>query len=312
LALRNFDETGADRFRFGFVGGSDNHSARPGTGYKEFARSAQTEARFDQIPGVLLPPYKKPAPAVRSVPIMEAPASPFIAWNFERAASWFMSGGLVAVHSASRQRQDIWDALVEQQVYATSGPRILLWFSLESGAGELPMGAEVTQTTAPVFKVQALGSFEQAPGCPDFATDALTSERVEALCNGECFNPTSTRRPITRIEVVRIRPQVTPTENIATLVDDPWKVLECPGTAAGCSVEFTDEDFTSNQRDSIYYVRAIEATSMAIGAQPYVCERDSAGNCTSIGSMCAGVDGDCLAPTEERAWSSPIYVNYRL
>ena len=34
------------RIRFGFIAASDNHSARPGTGYKESARSEFTEARF--------------------------------------------------------------------------------------------------------------------------------------------------------------------------------------------------------------------------------------------------------------------------
>ena len=39
LAISNFDDPAAPRrFRFGFIASSDNHSARPGTGYKEFAR----------------------------------------------------------------------------------------------------------------------------------------------------------------------------------------------------------------------------------------------------------------------------------
>ncbi|MEO1912881.1 MAG: hypothetical protein ABGW98_03430, partial [Myxococcales bacterium] len=38
------DDSG--RFRFGMIAASDNHSARPGTGYKAVARSEFTEARF--------------------------------------------------------------------------------------------------------------------------------------------------------------------------------------------------------------------------------------------------------------------------
>jgi hypothetical protein len=38
LAIQNFDDPeNPARFRFGFLASSDNHSARPGTGYKQFA-----------------------------------------------------------------------------------------------------------------------------------------------------------------------------------------------------------------------------------------------------------------------------------
>lgn len=301
----------ATGFKFGFIASSDNHSARPGTGYKEFARDAQTEARFDALPDVQLPPFRPAKPAVKSIPIMEAPASPFVSWNFERAGSWFLSGGLVAVHASSRQRGDIWDALQRQEVYATSGPRILLWFNLESEAGQLPMGSDVTTGETPKFIVKALGSFEQQPGCPTFTGDALTRDRVQQLCNGECYNPSEVRRPITRIEVVRIRPRIEPNESIASLVEDPWKVIECPTDQYGCEVEFTDPDFPLTGRDSVYYVRALEAPSLAVGAEPYMCDRDSAGNCTNLRDMCADDSDDCLAPTEERAWSSPIYLTHQ-
>lgn len=44
LAISNFDDPGElKRFRFGFIGSSDNHSARPGTGYKEYDRRQMTE-----------------------------------------------------------------------------------------------------------------------------------------------------------------------------------------------------------------------------------------------------------------------------
>jgi hypothetical protein len=68
---------------------------------------------------------------------------------------------------------------------------------------------------------------------------------------------------------------------------------------------FTDPDFLSGSRDVLYYVRAIEEPSAAIGADPLRCERDAQGSCTRS-VPCS--DPDCLSPTEERAWSSPIFV----
>ncbi|MBD3647770.1 MAG: hypothetical protein HUJ31_10035, partial [Pseudomonadales bacterium] len=113
-------------------------------------------------------------------------------------------------------------------------------------------------------------------------------------------------------EVVLIRPQRFPGENIATLIEDPWKVLPCPAEGQGCNVEFSDPEFVTDARDAVYYVRAIESPSLAIGAQPITCKRDDAGNCLELTDSCASrpADDDCLSMTEERAWSSPIFVNY--
>ena len=45
MALTNFDDPkNPRRFRFGFMASSDNHSARPGTGYKEYSRRGMTES----------------------------------------------------------------------------------------------------------------------------------------------------------------------------------------------------------------------------------------------------------------------------
>ena len=48
------------------------------------------------------------------------------------------------------------------------------------------------------------------------------------MCRGECYNPGDTRKLITRIEVIRILPQGSPGEDIAKLIEDPYKTFPLP------------------------------------------------------------------------------------
>ena len=164
---------------------------------------------------------------------------------------------------------------------------------------------------APRFEVRAVGSLEQRSGCPTFALEAASADRLERLCRGECYYPSDTRRLITRIEVVRIRPQISRAESVIGLVEDPWRVYACGSDPAGCRVEFSDREFAAAGRDALYYVRAIEEPSQAVNAGSLRCERDARGECIQT-HPCLGLSetDDCLAPTEERAWSSPLFVNY--
>jgi hypothetical protein len=300
------------RFRFGFIAASDNHSARPGTGYKEVSRREFTEARFGYFTDtpIALLPEEEPAPRSRAFEpgLIEAPLGAFEA---ERQASFFLNGGLAAVHASGRDRHAIWDAMQRREVYGTSGPRILLWFDLINAPGgrPMPMGSEVVLGEAPIFQVRAAGSFEQKPGCPADAASQLGEERLARLCQGECYHPSDARRPITRIEVVRVRSQLNADESVTPLVEDPWKVIECPADGQGCQTAFTDASFGAEGRDASYYVRAVEATSPAVQANPLGCEYDENGRCARV-NPCFGRpwDDECLADTEERAWSSPIYV----
>jgi hypothetical protein len=317
LAITSFDNPAKPRrFRFGFIGSSDNHSARPGTGYKEFARRSTTEAigaKNETWRTRIFGEPEKPAPTSRSVD--EVPnEQAFQMFDLERQASFFMTGGLVAVHSPGRDRDSIWEALKQREVYATSGERILLWFDLVNGPNGrlIPMGGQAQLASPPRFRVRAAGSFEQKPGCPDYATQALGKDRLELLCRNECYNPSDQRRLITRIEVVRVRPQVRPHEPVRELIEDPWRRFDCPADRAGCTVEFEDPSFLLNGRPAVYYVRAIQEPTPAVNAGGLRCERDAEGNCTKV-HICHGdyrtpFDDDCLTPNEERAWSSPIYL----
>ena len=175
------------------------------------------------------------------------------------------------------------------------------------------MGGEVDLAAAPIFQVRAVGSFEQKPGCSDGSVNALGPENLERLCRGECHNPSDRRRLITRIEVVRIRPQTTPGEEVRPLIEDPWRVFDCEADPAGCAVTFTDPDFAGSERDALYYVRAIEAPIPVVNAGLLRCETDAAGRCLSV-DPCMGdepASDDCLAEDEQRAWSSPIFVGWR-
>jgi hypothetical protein len=319
LALSDFtDKENPQRFKFGFIGSSDNHGARPGTGYKEIDRLYNTEAN-----GFNDPLYEKMSDLRRPKGELEPSYVDLgntslnsimdlnIATDAERQSAYFMSGGLVAAHSTSRKRESIWDALERKEVYATSGPRILLWFDAETQSESLSMGSEVSSNQSPVFTVKAAGSLKQKPGCPDYSNNGLTKDRLEKICNSECYNPSNERRLITRIEVIRILPQQYENEPIEGLVEDVWKTFPCNSTS--CQISFADEQFSVSQRDAVYYVRAIEEPSLKLSADPLGCEFDENGKCIKTQICRVGVHenrGECLAPAENRAWSSPIYVNY--
>lgn len=315
LALTNFAE-GKRRFRFGFIASSDNHTARPGTGYKEFARRMMTEAagardaRWRQR--ILRP--REPQPESQPFDPRGSGLQPFQILDFERQASFFMTGGLVAVHAEGRDRDAVWRALKRREVYATSGERILLWFDLlNAPGGSAPMGAEVVMNEPPRFRVRAVGSFKQKPGCPEVSLNALSPERLQRLCRGECYNPSDERHRITEIHVVRIRPQESPDEPIAQLIEDPWRRFACPNSTAGCEAEFEDPDFVPAQREFIYYVRAIQEPTLAVNAGGLRCKFDESGQCVQVdpcyGDYRTPYDEDCLWPNQERAWSSPIYLH---
>ena len=303
----NNNRANPNRARMGFIGSSDNHTARAGSGYKEFARHYMTDTKDKPA---------KPA-AVVAEPAAESIAAKEISILAgldakDRSSAFYFSGGLVAVHSQGRDRQAIWDALQRREVYGPSGPRIGLWFDLVDRQGELhPMGSELWSVGNPKFRVRAQGSFVQQPGCPEHSAATMGAERIEHLCRGECYNPGDARHGIERIEVVRILPQFPDRQDTAELIQDPWRSFDCePGTEF-CEVEFEDREFGSMGREVVYYVRAVQQATATVNGDPFRCDYDAEGNCIKT-NYCLGVaeEDDCLSDAAHRAWSSPIFVQF--
>ena len=301
LAISNFDQSGEvpKRYNFGFIASTDDHTARPGTGYKQYERRKMTFAT-----GVKSKmweyQYKSEDPNFPEIPkITPGESQP----DSERVSSFVYPGGILAVHSDGRGKDAIWTALKNKNVYGTSGPRILLWFDLiNSPEGKAPMGSEIIMSQNPRFVVRAAGSFKQDQGCSDESVDALSSDRLEYLCAGECYNPTNERHILNQIEIIKITPQSYAGESVKPLIQDPWMIIPCNGRAE-CIVEFEDQNFS---RDSVYYVRAIQEATPAINGSS-LSDREKFKLCK--GSFRTDLNDDCLSLANERAWSSPIYVN---
>jgi hypothetical protein len=311
LSRGNFDDPQEPRHTtLGFIASSDNHAARPGTGYKEYARRKMTEARGASTEEWQSVIFGDPAKSSRSVEL--SPASvlakpPFRRVWLERQASFFLTGGLVAVHAKERTRDAIWQALFDREVYGTSGDRILLWFDLvNAGEERVPMGSQLDFEGTPKFRVRAAGAFAQLPGCPDEVTQALGAERVERICAGECYRPSDERRRITRIEIVRIGRQMKESEAVDELIEDPWLTIPCPPDAEVCEVEFEDPWYSSADREVLYYARAIQEPTPAVNAGGLRCDGGECEPC--YGDYRLPFDEDCLSLDQERAWSSPIYL----
>jgi uncharacterized protein DUF3604 len=319
LALESASERDARgdplRFRFGLIGSSDTHSARAGSGYKQFARKGMTDARgfrserAERWLRTLSGGGSRDPGQALSTPRSEAGFRGLL--DVERGASFLYPGGLVAVHATGRDRRNIWDALVRREVYATSGPRILLWFDLLNGPdGRAPMGSAVVQRAAPRFEVRAIGSFVQKPGCPDATRAALSPERLERLCLGECYHPSDQREPIEAIEIVRIRPG-RDAGDLAARIEDPWLHVPCAPDPAGCTIQFEDEEFGSGDR--VYYARALQRPTPAVNGANLRTRFDADGNAIGVAPCFGGwrtpPDDDCLAPVSERAWSSPLFLD---
>lgn len=296
-------EKDGKRFRPGFIGSSDNHSSRPGTGYKEISRHVMTDTKDSGIALAASDSSKDQPKDPNFLDLMDLE---------DTSNAFYFTGGLVAVHSADRSRDAIWQALQERRVYGTSGPRIQLWFDkLNDDGSESAMGSQLVASNNPRFRVKAVGSLRQKSGCPDYTQAALGSERIASLCRNECFNPSDSVHSIQRIEIVRIVVG-DKVDDLTQRIEDPWRTIACDASKTVCQADIVDDEYLTEGREVAYYARAVQEATPTIQGDPFSCQLDAQGQCVT--NYCAGVDKseDCLSLAQHRAWSSPIYLLPRL
>lgn len=321
LALRNFDDPeNTVGFNWGFIGSTDTHTSRAGHGFKQVGRVFATEANGPKShfwESLLLPNDGEYAASSRTQEQFDASALKLRAKQVERVGSFLYLGGLAAVHVDERSREGIWQGMKNKRVYGTSGHKILLWFDMldENQSLSAPMGSSVSSKNNPTFKVTAVGSSIQAEGCPDYVKDSLDKYKLEKMSLGECYNPTENRYNIDRIEITRIKPQAYKDEPVDGLIEDQWKVFQCPTDSPKCEIIFTDDEFENESRDTLYYARIIERAIPMINAGTARTKFNDKGEAVSVdlcyGSYQTETSDDCLSQAGHRAWSSPIYVNYK-
>ena len=277
---------GLNPLAFGLIGSTDTHNSNPG----------DTE-EWDWVGKVAA----ASSPAIRR--ITEWPDRK----AFESTLQFHTSGGLAAVWAQENTRDAIFSSLQRREAYATSGTRIALRFFAGWGfdegitsspdaialatAGGVPMGSKLhaaDQAESPTFFVWAGADLMSAPlqriqivkGWID--ESGATHERVRDIkcSDGLLVDPATGRCPDNGASV-DIGDCSTPGNTGAAQLITAWK----------------DPEYHSDQ-NAFYYVRALQNPTC----------RWSTYDALRLGQA---PPSHVPASIQERAWSSPIWVQHR-
>ena len=284
IGMQLDQELGFNPLAFGFVAATDGHNANPGDSEEWDFRGKVGAAS---------------SPALRRLRTRDnTPPHSQILMDHG-------SGGLAAVWAEENTRNAIFSAMKRREVYATSGPRIVLRFFAGWGFndaiieksdpvaiasdGGVPMGSFLRpkdkQEESPTFFVWAGADWMSAPlqriqiikGWID--TEDKTHELVrDVICaNNVAVDPKTGRCP----------------DNGAT-VDISSCELNGDG-AEELMITWRDENFDASQ-DAFYYVRAIQNPTC---------------RWSTYDAIRLGFQPDLRVPNaiQERAWSSPIWID---
>jgi hypothetical protein len=160
--LKHEQKLGVNPFKFGMVGGTDNHVSLSTT---------REENYFGKLPSLLPGPER-----TKEAMVMKADGSPAV-------SSWQTSAsGLTGVWAHENTRESLFDAMARKEVYATTGTRISVrvfagWdfqpqeverpdFARQGYARGVPMGSDLTEAPAgggaPTFMIRAMRDLDGA------------------------------------------------------------------------------------------------------------------------------------------------------
>ena len=244
--LRQEAKLGANPYKFGMVGSTDNHTALP-TSREEnnFSKAHIAEPSKHRYEDVLI----QGATPELSLELVDVGAS-----------------GLAAVWARENTRESIWDAMARKEVYATTGTRLLVrvfagWdfeadevhrpdFAREGYKRGVPMGGDLSNApdgAAPRFMIRALrdadgANLDRIQVIKGWLDGDETHERIYdvAVSDGRAIGPDGRcKTPVgNTIDF--------PDASYTNTIGDPMLVSY-----------WSDPDFDPNQ-SAFYYVRVIE------------------------------------------------------
>jgi hypothetical protein len=266
---------GANPFRLGMIGGSDTHDATAG---------AVAEDRFAGHRGNL------DDEAVERL----SPEGP-------RSGTIFNPGGLAAVWAEENSREAIFAALRRREVYATSGPRMVVRFF-----GGFGLAADLCTDPEMIARADAdgvpMGSMLEGPpaepAAPTFLVSALRDPGT----------PERPGTPLQRIQIVKGWIEDGQRyQRVFDVAGDPVNGADvdtatCATRGGGFDslcASWTDPDFAPDQY-AFYYARVVENPSCRWTT--FACNALSA---SERPESCG--DPGAVKVIQERAWSSPIW-----
>ncbi|HLK09754.1 MAG TPA: DUF3604 domain-containing protein [Candidatus Binatia bacterium] len=284
-----FEQTlGANPFRFGFVGGTDNHDGAPGSVAEEGWAGGQ--GNNDSSPA------RQIGDQMRTNP-----------------------GGLTVAWAEENSRDAIFSALARRETYATSGTRPLVRFFAgdlhgvrcgsptfvhDAYASGTPMGGEIGAVRgrhSPRFAVWAMKD-------PGTATAPGTDLQRIQIVKGWLDAQGKTHEAVYDV-AGKVRPDVG--------VDPATCTPRGSGDRELCSV-WRDPHFKPGER-AFYYARVLEDPTCrwstrvckAAGVDPFAsdCPAQAAHAGAAFADCCLGPSNDAfLDPViQERAWTSPVW-----